>query len=199
MPPRKPMGSGHPARSRDSGLWRSGSSDSWSSGGRSRSDGLSWRKDLEKGKTKHFEGKKNKAEEVTSPLKEKPREEIRSSAAKTVLFAKDSNEQMGGGDVKEARVNSSMQEMVVAQDEKEKEDSKNKKGGKFKRVRRDVLKSKEEKGHRSILKKREGGVAGMEVEVQGGGKKPKQGGSEVEGMMSDAIVVGLSEQPCESK
>ena len=138
MPPRKPLGSGHPARSGDSGSWRSGRSDSWSSGGRSRSDDLSWRKDLEKGKTKLIEGKKNEAEEVTSPLKEKPREEIRSGAAKTVLFAKNSRVQLGGGDVEEARVNSSMQERAVVQAEKEKEDSKNKKGGKFKRVRRDV-------------------------------------------------------------
>ena len=39
----------------------------------------------------------------------------------------------------------------------------------------------------------------MEVEVQGGGKKPKQGGSEVEGLVSNTFVAGLSEQPCESK
>lgn len=78
-------------RSGGSGLWRVGRSNSWSSGGKSRSDGPSWRKDLEKGSTRLMEGKKQDGEEVTSPMKEVQPEEQHSVAAKTVLFAKEVN------------------------------------------------------------------------------------------------------------
>jgi hypothetical protein len=98
IPARKPggyknqeQGGLQPGGSRGSGTWRAGRSDSWSSGGKSRSDGPSWRKDSEKENVRFIEGKKkmNEGEEVTSPIKEVQPTEHPSGAAKTELFPKE--------------------------------------------------------------------------------------------------------------
>ncbi|CAD6228991.1 unnamed protein product [Miscanthus lutarioriparius] len=98
MPPRRPLGGfGYKNQelggmqsggSGGSGSWRGGRSDNWSSGGKSRSDGRSWRKDSEKDSVKLIEGKKNDGEEVTSPLKDMRPSEQGSGAAKAELFPK---------------------------------------------------------------------------------------------------------------
>jgi hypothetical protein len=84
IPPRKAIGSVG-----GSGSWRSGRSESWGSGGKSRSDGPSWRKNSEKGIVKVIEGRNDDdEEEVTSPIKEVQHLEKVSDGVRTELFPK---------------------------------------------------------------------------------------------------------------
>jgi hypothetical protein len=82
---------------------------------------------------------------------------------------------------------------------KDKEEAKNKKGGKFKRVKRDDKKPVGEKSPETFLKKRRGDDDVMDLDEQGGGKKLKQGGSVAKELVSDSSMAGLLEQPCESQ
>jgi hypothetical protein len=147
IPPRKPMGyknqessSLQSGRGGGSGLWRAGRSDSWSSGGKSRSDGPSWRKDSEKGSVKVIEGKKNDDEEVTSPLKEVQHKEQSLGAVKKGLFQKEGSAAVQAGQAgahSELYVNNTMQDMQLVPAAKAKEGEKERTGGKFKRIKRD--------------------------------------------------------------
>lgn len=95
IPPRKPFvhrtqGSVLSGKQCGSGSWRVGRSESGGSGGKSRSDGPSWRKDPVKEIAKVGGKKVGEEEEVTSPLKLTNSKEAGAEKAKKMLFgAKD--------------------------------------------------------------------------------------------------------------
>lgn len=60
------VGLGSSGRSGGSNSWRG---ESWGSGGKSRTDGPSWRRDSEKDSGKKLLEKSGEEEEVTSPMK----------------------------------------------------------------------------------------------------------------------------------
>jgi len=207
VPPRKPFnqrsadGAG---RSGGTWSWRSGRSDSGGSGGRSRSDGLSWRKDVGKEGTKLIEQKKGDDEEVTSPLKDNIREIERGQdggtvkKAPSVLFAGVTPVTCDPAKGKRAaleHVNSAMQ----PQDMQLKKMEAGRKGSSFKRVRREMTKSTGDGKISPTLGKRKGEGNEMDLDELPGGKKTRHVGSEETSTFSVSSKAGLQAQPCEDQ
>jgi hypothetical protein len=158
IPPRKAIGSVG-----GSGSWRSGRSESWGSGGKSRSDGPSWRKNSEKGIVKVIEGRNDDdEEEVTSPIKEVQHLEKVLDGVRTELFPK-----KGGVERGEMHVDSTMQKTQTFLVDKKKEEEKVKSGGKFKRLKRDEKRQIGETLPGDIQKKRKSGGEDMDLDEQG--------------------------------
>jgi len=66
-------------------------------------------------------------------------------------------------------------------------------------VKRDDKKPVGEKSPKKIQKKRRGDDDEMDLDEQGGGKRPKQGSSVEKVSVSKSVDAGLSKQPYESQ
>lgn len=213
MPPRKPSsGLGYrgpeiygtiSGRSGGSRSWKTGGSGNWGSAGKSRADGLSWRKDVGSGSGKGKLGKKSEEEEVTSPMKDVQATKLRSSAAKTELFPTladgadlslvmhDGHGQHGGEHINSTMLNEKEVLVIV-----EKADGKDKALRKFKRTKRDEKKNLIVKSLEKQQNKKRGGNDLMAVELDDPTdvKRSKLGSVMEEVNVNETFGVELSEQ-----
>lgn len=226
VPPRRPGGGGGPrltdgyhggssGRSGGSGSWR-GRADSWGFGGKSRSDGSSWMKDVIQGKEKGLEEKVEDGEEVLSPMKVIKETDHGSGQAKKELFPsvtpnKSTALTVHGEDRSMLYVNSPMQQGHVLPDGveevrgqkkvKETEMEKEKPCRKFRRAKRVEQKGVGERSPGVQQKKRRGDeLLDMELDGNHESKRSRVDGTgeqQVEGSVFDDA--GLSKQPCESQ